>query len=786
MMTHQNSHPLTSLSDFYASLLQTSLKIKDPLAIRSIHARIIKSGLHLGPFLVNNLINAYGKNGFISDAQSLFDEMPTRDASSWNTLLSAYAKRGLIHEARHIFNEMPCPDDITWTTMIVGYNLIGQFKVAIKTFLEMVGCNVLPTQYTVTSILASCAAIRSLDIGRKVHSYVVKFGLSRYVSVDNSLLNMYAKSGDVSTAEIVFDRIAIKNISSWNAMISLHMQTARVDLALTQFEQMNDKDIVSWNSMIAGYNQHGFDVEALNMFYRMLRESSLKPDHYTLASVLSACSNLEELNVGKQIHSHILRTEFDSSGAVGNALISMYSQCGAVEIARRILEQSRISNLNVIAFTALLDGYIKLGDIDPARKIFDSLKDRDVVAWTAMIVGYMQNGLNNDAMDLFRLMSEIGPEPNNYTLAAMLSVCSSLASLNHGKQIHAAALKSGEASSVSVSNALITMYAKSGNISCARRVFNLIHWKRETVSWTSMILALAQHGFGEDSIQLFENMLAMGIRPDHITYVGVLSACIHVGLVAQGRLYFRMMKDVHGIEPTSSHYSCMIDLFGRAGLLQEAQDFIEKMPIEPDAIAWGSLLASCKVHKNVKLAKLAAERLLSIDPENSGAYSGLANAYAACQKWEEAAKIRKSMKDRQVKKEQGFSWIQIKNEVHVFGVEDVLHPQRDAIFQTMEKIWKEIKKLGFVPDTESVLHDLDNELKDQLLRHHSEKLAIAFGLLNTPDNTTLRIMKNLRVCNDCHSAIKYISKLVGREIIVRDATRFHHFKDGFCSCRDYW
>ncbi|MCD7462580.1 Pentatricopeptide repeat-containing protein [Datura stramonium] len=597
---------------------------------------------------------------------------------------------------------------------------------------------------------------------------------------------MYAKSGDTNAAQIVFDRIAVKNTSSWNSLISLHMQTGQVDLALAQFKQMNEHDIVSWNSMITGYNQHGFDVLALNMFSKMLKESSLEPDRYTLASALSACANLGELKVGKQIHAHIIRNEFDTSGAVGNSLICMYSRCGGLDIARRILEKNRDSSLNIIAFTSLLDGYIKLGDISPARKIFDSLKDHDVVVWTAMIVGYVQNGLNDQAMELFRLMVKEGPDPNNYTLAAMLSVCSSMASLNHGKQIHSAAIKAGEALSVSVSNALITMYAKAGNISCARRVFDLTHLNRDTVSWTSMILALAQHGLGTEAIQLFENMLALGMKPDHITYVGVLTACTHVGLVAQGRSYYKMMKEIHGIEPTSSHCACMIDLFGRAGLLEEAQDFIENMPIKPDVIAWGSLLASCRVHKKVELAKVAAERLLLIDPENSGAYSALANVYSACGKWEEAAKIRKSMKDRQVKKEQGFSWIQIKNAVHVFGVEDGLHPQRDAIYKTMGKIWIDIKKMGFIPDTESVLHDLDYEVKEQILRHHSEKLAIAFGLINTPENTTLRIMKNLRVCNDCHSAIKFISNLVGREIIVRDATRFHHFKGGFCSCRDYW
>ncbi|KAK4721917.1 hypothetical protein R3W88_012150 [Solanum pinnatisectum] len=787
-MDHQNSQSFVSQSHFFVSFLQDNLKSKDPFPIKLIHGRIIKSGIHLGVFLMNNLINGYAKTGFLSYARKVFDVMPVRDTSSWNTLLSGYSKECLINEAHSIFKEMPYRDSVSWTTMIAGYNFVGRSQAAIQMFLEMVSASdhVLPTQYTFTSVLASCAEIRALNEGRRIHSFVVKFGFSSYVSVANSMLNMYAKSGDRNAAHMVFDGIVVKNTSSWNTLISLYMQTGQVDLALVQFEQMNEHDIVSWNSMVTGYNQHGFDVLALNMFSKMLKESLLEPDRYTLASALSACANLGELNVGKQIHAYLVRTEFNTSGAVGNSLICMYSRSGGVDIARRILEKNRESNLHVIAFTALLDGYIKLGDINPARKIFDSLKDRDVVVWTAMIVGYVQNGFNDDAMELFRLMVKEGPDPNNYTLAAMLSVCSSVASLNHGKQIHSAAIKAGEALSVSVSNALITMYAKAGNISCARRVFDLIHLNRDTVSWTSMILALAQHGLGAEAVQLFENMLALGMKPDHITYVGVLTACSHVGLVAQGRSYYKMMKEIHGIEPTSSHCACMIDLFGRAGLLEEAQDFIENMPIEPDVIAWGSLLASCRVHKKMELAKVAADRLLSIDPENSGAYSALANVYSACGKWVEAAKIRKSMKDKQVKKEQGFSWIQIKNVVHVFGVEDGLHPQRDAIYKTMEKIWKDIKKMGFIPDTESVLHDLDYEVKEQILRHHSEKLAIAFGLINTPENTTLRIMKNLRVCNDCHSAIKFISKLVGREIILRDATRFHHFKGGFCSCRDYW
>ncbi|KAJ4977480.1 hypothetical protein NE237_002586 [Protea cynaroides] len=369
-----------------------------------------------------------------------------------------------------------------------------------------------------------------------------------------------------------------------------------------------------------------------------------------------------------------------------------YPKSERVEIAQKIVSKSATTNLSVISFTALLDGYIRLGDISPARQIFNSMKDHDVVAWTAMIVGYVQNGFHDDAIGLFSKF--------------MLFL-----------------LGSGEELSVSVGNALITMYAKAGSIEGAKRVFNQIHWTRDTVSWTSMIIALAQHGLGEEAIELFEKMLTVEVQPDHITYVGVLSACTHAGLVEQGQGYFNLMQNVHRILPTQSHYACMIDLFGRAGLLQEAQDFVEKMPVKPDVIAWGALLSSCKVHKNVEFAKIAAENLLIIDPENSGAYSALANVYSACGRWEDAAKVRKLMKDRGVKKDQGFSWIQIKNKVHIFGVEDGLHPQKDAIYQAIAKLWEEIKKMGFTPDTEAVLHDLEEELKEQILSHHSEKLA---------------------------------------------------------------
>lgn len=778
-------------SDHYARLLQLCPTAANPGAGRAIHARAVKAGLLVSAYLCNNLLSYYagpGGGGRFPDARRLFEEIPAarRNVFTWNTLLSMYAKSGRLSDARAVFAEMPKRDAVSWTVMLVGLNRVCRFGEAVRTFLGMVAEGLAPTQFTLTNVLSSCAATEASGVGRKVHSFVVKLGLSSCVPVANSVLNMYGKCRDAETASAVFERMRVRSVSSWNAMVSLYARMGRMDLAVSMFENMADRSIVSWNAIIAGYNQNGFDAMALKFFSRMLSDSSMVPDKFTITSVLSACANLGMVRIGKQVHTYILRTGMSYSSQVTNALISMYAKSGTVENAKRIMDQAVVADLNVISFTALLEGYVKLGDMKRARKIFDVMNNRDVVAWTAMIVGYEQNGHNDGAIELFRSMIKSGPEPNSYTLAAVLSVCASLASLDYGKQIHCKAIRSLQERSGSVSNAIITMYSRSGSLPWARRVFDRICWCKETVTWTSMIVALAQHGLGVEAVGLFEEMLLVGVKPDCITYVGVFSACTHAGFVDEGKRYYQQMQNEHGIAPEMSHYACMVDLLARAGLLSEAQEFIQRMPVEPDAIAWGSLLSACRVYKNADLAELAAEKLLSIDPNNSGAYSALANVYSACGRWNNAAKIWKLRKDKAVRKETGFSWTHIHNKVHVFGADDVLHPQRGAVYKMAAKMWEDIKKTGFVPDLQSVLHDVDDELKEEMLSRHSEKLAIAFGLISTPEKTTLRIMKNLRVCNDCHTAIKFISKVVDREIIVRDATRFHHFRDGFCSCKDYW
>jgi len=310
--------------------------------------------------------------------------------------------------------------------------------------------------------------------------------------------------------------------------------------------------------------------------------------------------------------------------------------------------------------------------------------------------------------------------------------------------------------------------------------------KRNVVSWTAMIISYAHHGRGKEALQLFEEMQQAGARPNRITFIGVLSACCYLGLVKEGCYYFDSMSRDHGISAQVEHYTCMVDMLGRAGLLAEAEEFVHQMPFEPDPVIWRTLLGACRVHGNVELGKHAAEIVFRQNPQDASSYKLLSNIYATAGRWDDVANVRKIMKERVARKEPGLSWIEVKNQVHSFVSGDRQHAQTEKIYAQIEELNEKMKEIGYVPDTSFALHDIDKELKEELLCHHSEKLAIAFGLISTPPGILIRIIKNLRMCGDCHTATKFISKIVGREIVVRDANRFHHFKDGFCCCRDYW
>eukprot|EP01018_Ginkgo_biloba_P034075 Gb_04450 [translate_table: standard] len=571
----------------------------------------------------------------------------------------------------------------------------------------------------------------------------------------NSLLQALQACTDVKALNKLHAYMLVtgfdQNIYLATKLVSMYAMCGSLENARLVFDQIHKPNIFLWNAMIRAYAWGGFCEEALTLFYQM-QQAGIHPDKFTFPFVLKACANLSALQQSKQIHGQIVRSSLLSDLYVGNALVGVYAKCGMME---------------------------------NAHQLFDKMPQRDVVSWTAMIAGYAQNGHPSEALMFFHQMQRAGVKPNRVTILSVLPACADLASLQQGKDIHDYILKNEFESDVSVGTALINMYAKCGSIEMARQLFDNMS-KRDVISWSAMIAAYGMHGHGEDALKLFSQMQQSGMKPNRITFVSVLSACSHAGLVDEGWQYFNSMSQDYCITPMVEHYTCMVDLLGRAGHLEEAQEFIKKMPLEPDVGVWGALLSACRIHCNIDLGEHVAKHLLDLDPKNAGYCVLLSNIYAATGRFEDVTKVRNVMKDRGLKKTPGCTWIEVDNRIHEFFVGDRSHPQSEKIYAMLETLAGKMKEAGYVPNTEFVLHDVEEEVKEHMLGTHSEKLAIAFGLINISPGTPIRITKNLRVCGDCHTATKFISKIVEQEIIVRDANRFHHFRDGLCSCGDYW
>eukprot|EP01018_Ginkgo_biloba_P018936 Gb_33117 [translate_table: standard] len=635
---------------------------------------------------------------------------------------------------------------------------------------------------TYACLLQACIDTQSLAEGERVHNHMIRTGFRPGIYIGNRLVEMYAKCGCAVRARHVFDEMPVRNVFSWNTIIGGYVKLGYVDDARRLFDEMPERNLVSWNAMIAGYAQKGRGKEGVELFCQM-QYADIKADRFSFVGVVNSCASVAALEQGKQVHAQIIRTGFLSNVIVNNAVVDMYAKCGSMVNARQVFD--RMPEQDVVSWTAVITGYAQFGLLEDAQHMFDKMPERNIVSWNAVIAGYAQNGHGEEALKVFWQLWKTDIKPNQFTFVSVLSACASLAALGRGSQVYAQIIRTGFEFSVFVGNAIVDMYAKCGSTASACRLFHKMP-ERDIVSWNTMIVGYAQNGCGREALQLFEEMLVTGMKPNHVTFMGVLSACSHAGLVDEGRYYFSSMSNKHCIAPRASHYAIMIDIFGRAGCLDEAEHFINNAPFEPDASMWGALLGACKIHSNMELGKRAADCLFKLEPENAARYVLLSNIYAEAGRWDDVAEMRKLMKDRGLKKKPGCSWIEVKNKVHAFVVEDRSHPQIVEIHETLERLVGQIKKAGYVPNTNFVLHDLEDEHKENILFHHSEKLAIAFGLMSSPSGTPIRIVKNLRVCGDCHNAIKCISMTVGRVIVVRDANCFHHFKDGLCSCGDYW
>lgn len=572
------------------------------------------------------------------------------------------------------------------------------------------------TNFTFPFLLKACGCLADFELGARAHAHVVVFGYESDVFVANSLMAMYGRFGCF-------------------------------DFSRQVFERMPERNVVSWSSMVGAYAHNGRYEEGLLLFWRMLNEG-IAPNR---GSILNAMACIHREHEADDFCRVVIDNGLDSDQSVQNAAMGMYARCGRIDVARRF---------------------------------FYGILDKDLVAWTSMIEAYVQADLPINALELFKQMKLQGIVPDSVTLLSLIHAVSNLASFQLARFVHGVITRSFFKNHIALDTAVIDLYVKCGNLEYARKCFDRMS-ARNLISWSTMISGYGMHGHGREALCLFDQMKA-SIKPDHIAFVTVLSACSHGGLIAEGWECFKAMNRDFGVTPRTEHYACMVDLLGRAGRLSEAQAFIERMPITPDAGVWGALLGACRIHSNLEIAETAARHLFNLDAENPGRYILLSNIYASSGKRKEADDIRALMKSRGVRKTVGHTIIEIKNKVYTFVAGDTSNPQTDLIYSELRKLMDRIQEAGYVPDLSFVLHDTEEETKEKMMYAHSEKLAIVFGLLNSAPESKIRIRKNLRVCGDCHNATKFISEVTKREIIMRDAHRFHHFKAGSCSCGDYW
>ncbi|KAG6576977.1 putative pentatricopeptide repeat-containing protein, partial [Cucurbita argyrosperma subsp. argyrosperma] len=594
-----------------------------------------------------------------------------------------------------------------------------------------------------------------LKLGQQVHAHMLLRGLEPTALVGSKMVAFYASSGDIDSSVAVFNRIS-------------------------------EPSSLLFNSMIRAYARYGFAERTVATYFSM-HSWGFTGDYFTFPFVLKSSVDLLSVWMGKCVHGLVLRAGLEFDLYVATSLIDMYGKCGEINDARKVFDKMTVRDVS--AWNALLAGYMKGGFIDAAVAIFERMPWRNIVSWTTMISGYSQSGLAQQALSLFdeMLKEDSGVRPNWVTIMSVLPACAQSSALERGRRIHELACRMGLNSNASVLIALTAMYAKCGSLADARNCFNRLNRSEKSlVAWNTMITAYASYGHGREAVSTFQEMIEAGIRPDDITFTGLLSACSHSGLVDIGLNYFNYMSTTYSTNPRAEHYACVVDLLGRAGRLAEASKLVDEMPMAAGPSIWGSLLAACRKYRNLEMAETAARKLFVLEPENTGNYVLLSNMYAEAGRWQEVDKLRAILISQGTKKSPGCSWIEVNGIAHMFLGGDTSHPQTKEIYMFLEALPEKMKAAGYTPDTSFVLHDISEEEKEFNLIAHSEKLAVAFGILNTPSETVLRVTKNLRICGDCHTAMVFISEIYGREVVVRDVNRFHHFKAGLCSCGDYW
>ncbi|KAL1208709.1 putative pentatricopeptide repeat-containing protein [Cardamine amara subsp. amara] len=599
-------------------------------------------------FSWNTMIEGYMNSGDKGSSLKLFDMMPERDVYSWNVVVSGFAKAGELRVARRLFDAMPEKDIVPLNSLLHGYSLNGYPEEALRLFKQLgLSADVI----TMTTVLGACAKLEALNSGKQIHARILISGVEYDSVMNSSLVNLYAKCGDLRMASNMLDHIGEPDDHSLSALISGYANCGRVNESRRLFDMKSNRCVFLWNSMISGYVANNMEMQALVLFNEMRNEA--REDSRTLAAVINACSGLGMLETGKQMHGHAFKIGLTDDIVVASTVLDMYSTCGSPMEACKFF--SEVKTFDTILLNCMIKVYFSCGRIDDAKLIFERIENKSLISWNSMTVGFSQNGCPVETLEYFRQMHKLDLPTDKFSLSSVISACASISSLELGEQVFARATIVGLDSNQIVSSSLIDLYCKCGSVEHGRRVFDTMV-KSDEIPWNSMISGYATNGHGFEAIDLFKKMNVAGIRPTRITFMSVLTACNYCGLVEEGRKIFEAMKLDFGFVPDKEHFSCMVDLLARAGYVEEAINLVEEIPFDVDASMWSSILRGCVANGDKAMGKKVADKIIELEPENSVAYVQLSSIFATSGDWESSALIRKLMREKNVKKNPGSSW----------------------------------------------------------------------------------------------------------------------------------
>uniref|UniRef100_A0A0D9VP99 DYW domain-containing protein n=1 Tax=Leersia perrieri TaxID=77586 RepID=A0A0D9VP99_9ORYZ len=737
------------------------------------------------------------------------------------SVVVSLAAEGRMEEAADAFAAVRGgPDAFLHNVMIRGFADAGLPAEALAAYRAMLAAGARPDRFTFPVVVKCCARIGGLDEGRAAHAAVIKLGLERDVYTCNSLVAFYAKLGLVEDAERVFDGMPVRDIVTWNTMVDGYVSNGLGALALACFQEMHDvlelqhdsvgiiaalaacclefslmqgkeihgyvirhgleqdvkvgtslldmyckcgevayaesvfatiplRTVVTWNCMIGGYALNERPDEAFDCFMQM-RAEDLQVEVVTAINLLVACAQTESSLYGRSVHGYVVRRQF---------------------LPHVVLE------------TALLEMYGKVGKVESSEKIFGQITNKTLVSWNNMIAAYMYKEMYREAIALFLELLNQPLYPDYFTMSTVVPAFVLLGSLRHCRQMHSYIIRLGYGDNTLIMNAVLHMYARSGDVAASREIFDKMVSK-DVISWNTMIMGYAIHGQAKIALEMFDEMKYNGLQPNESTFVSVLTACSVSGLVDEGWMHFNLMLQEYGMIPQIEHYGCMTDLLGREGDLREVLQFIESMPIDPTSRIWGSLLTASRNQNDIDIAEYAAERIFQLEHDNTGCYIVLSSMYADAGRWEDVERVRLLMKEKGLRRTEPRSLVEFHDMSCSFVNGDMSHSRSKTVHEVSDIL---SRKIGETDDTRNQSYPVSlASRRTTMPNKHSARLAVVFGLISSEIGSPILVKKNVRICNQCHHALKLISKYSRRRIVVGDTKIYHEFSDGSCCCGDYW